>query len=102
MRRILSLVLILTLMMSVQVSANSLVYQKDTLSEKHDFVEDKNDLGIMEIAHHICGYGGTSCRPCEYYMTLKDYCGCIVIVYKCCCGKQMVNGGSLCSSHKSK
>ncbi|GAB6085874.1 hypothetical protein [Alkaliphilus crotonatoxidans] len=100
MRKTLILTLLLIIMTSTQVLAtNSSVFSLVDIYEDRIPIEEY-DFRPMYDEHHTCGYGGTSCRPCEYYYTYKNYCGCASIHYKCCCGNTIVTDFLPCNSHK--
>lgn len=62
--------------------------------------ENKNDdYHTTEIQHHTCGDGGSSCKIC--YSKIHDgWCGCQMILYKCCCGKALGAKEIFCPQHR--
>ena len=66
--------------------------------EAQKFKENSGNVSPEYIEHHTCGYGGTTCRVCVID-SHTGWCGCVLKVYKCCCGTILGGKEVYCSQH---
>jgi len=66
--------------------------------DPHNFMEINDNVFPEYLEHHTCGYGGTTCRVCVID-SHTGWCGCVLKVYKCCCGTILGGKEIYCSQH---
>lgn len=61
---------------------------------------ENNSIKPSYVEHHNCFRGGTSCAHCYTDTKTDSSCGCVIDLYKCCCGSILGATQRYCKVHR--